>query len=505
MFHYLIQLNDTDSLEIKFATVLQNIFWNKEKCWPTRIEYLGEFITSDNELIENLLLTSYSKPISQVSDIDNILSVFFDNLGFDNEDKKGMLISGCFQINSSEVKAYYDKLIGRIDDDWFRYVDFEDPTQRANYFKDVKGLYYDYNLEFMLYEVLRDEYETYMKGRQPPLMLTTSQNEFIEKKEMKANMLGKRDLPWKMEQNTSNGIEIIYGKYHVYHIEQTSHQVDIIAYENQKLGIKTRIVDFAFDGCNNLESINFIGACSEFGEFVFRNCTNLKKVTLNEKMKTIPPNTFVNCTALEKLMVPSSVKIIGEHAFHYCISLNTLEFLENTQLEKIENGVFVDCLALAQIKVPKSVKEIGDWAFSGSGLEGITIPESVVSIGSSVFMECRKLESVEFYGKLAKIPDGCFSECTKLKSIRFPNGLSEIGDSAFSGCKELERLEISQNVTKIGDDVFKDCINLKEVVFPESVITIGSCDFDKDTIVYCKKNSYVHNRAIDEEWNFQLI
>ena len=417
------------------------------------------------------------------------------------------MISGCYQINASEVKKYYDKLYKKIDEDWFKEVDFDDASEKEVFFKDLKSLYYDSNLEFLLCQDFKQQYDTYMSKIQPPVMLTIKQSEFIETKELRVKMVGKRNLSYKTEQNTSNGIEIIYGKYHVYHIEQTSHQVDIIAYENKVLGIKTQIVDFAFDGCDNLESINFIGACSEFGEFVFRNCTNLKKVTLNEKMKTIPPNTFVNCTALEQLTVPSSLEVISNNAFHSCISLNTLEFTENAQLEKIENGVFVDCLALVEIKVPKSVKEIGDWAFSGSGLEQIAIPENVALIGSFTFMECRKLERVRFslLGNIKEIPNGCFSDCTKLKFISFPKELTEIGDLAFSGCKELEKLRIPQYVTKIGDDVFKNCINLKEVVFPQSVITIGSCDFDKDTIVYCKKNSYVHNRAIDEEWNFQLI
>lgn len=72
-----------------------------------------------------------------------------------------------------------------------------------------------------------------------------------------------------------------------------------------------------------------------------------------------------------------------------------------------------------------------------SGLESITIPASVISIGRQAF-----------------------SNCKALRQVTIENGLQTLGDEAFRSCDVLERIDVPSSVTELGFDVFGNCPNL---------------------------------------------
>jgi hypothetical protein len=50
-----------------------------------------------------------------------------------------------------------------------------------------------------------------------------------------------------------------------------------------------------------------------------------------------------------------------------------------------------------------------------------------------------------------------------LNSITIPGSVTSIGDNAFQGCSDLFSIYISEGVTGIGNDVFMDCSNLTSI------------------------------------------
>ncbi len=72
-------------------------------------------------------------------------------------------------------------------------------------------------------------------------------------------------------------------------------------------------------------------------------------------------------------------------------------------IKTIGEWAFVDCASLTNINIPDSVTSIGYEAFYAcTSLTSITIPDSVTSIGSSAFGDCTKLTSINYGGTMAE-------------------------------------------------------------------------------------------------------
>ena len=161
-----------------------------------------------------------------------------------------------------------------------------------------------------------------------------------------------------------------------------------------------------------------------------------------------------------------------------------------------------------------TVTSIGNQAFWGwSGLESITIPLSVTSIGDSVFVFCTSLTSIEvdpantafsseegvLFNKdktiliqyptgnirteykipdsVTSIGDGVFDGCTNLTSITIPEGVTTIGEGAFYQCRNLSSIKIPSSVTSIGGTAFYGCSGLTTITIPPNVESIGDAAF----------------------------
>ena len=100
------------------------------------------------------------------------------------------------------------------------------------------------------------------------------------------------------------------------------------------------IADFAFDGCEGLESIDIPDAVTEIGDWAFCGCTSLQTVDIPNSVSEIGKSAFLGCKSLQSIDIPDSVTRIGMEAFKGCTSLQSVD-------------------------IPNSVSEIGKSAFEG--------------------------------------------------------------------------------------------------------------------------------------------
>lgn len=141
-------------------------------------------------------------------------------------------------------------------------------------------------------------------------------------------------------------------------------------------------------------------------------------------------------------------------------------------------GVFTDLVIPSSIDGYK-VTEIADEAFVGNtSIKSVSIPSSVMRIGTWAFGNCASLESVELYNGVTELSDFAFDGCKKLKSFDVPNSVTYIGRSVFGSCDALETVNLPYSVTYInGYDLFYHCYALKSISLPEGLTSIENYAF----------------------------
>ena len=242
----------------------------------------------------------------------------------------------------------------------------------------------------------------------------------------------------------------------------------------------TSIGWMAFYGCSGLTDVTIGNSVTSIGQYAFQECSKLTSVTIPNSVISIGDEAFRDCSSLTAITIPNSVISIGDEAFQECSKLTSVTIgsgvtsigsgaFSRTGIYNDEsnwkNGVLYisNCLICAdedEVSSAYIIKEgtrlIADYAFGYcSSLTSVTLPNSVTSIGSSVFYNCSKLTSITIPNSITSIGSSAFFNCSKLTSITIPNSVTSIGSSAFSWCESLkEVICYAEKVPEMGKNVF---------------------------------------------------
>ncbi|MGO5113279.1 leucine-rich repeat protein, partial [Oscillospiraceae bacterium LCP25S3_E10] len=171
--------------------------------------------------------------------------------------------------------------------------------------------------------------------------------------------------------------------------------------------------------------------------------------------------------------------------------------IDGYKVTEIGWSAFGNCTGLNNVTIPNSVKRIDYNAFIGcTGLKSVTIPNSVTEIAGSAFFGCTGLKSVtvDKNNKNYTSVDGVLFNKNKTailiypsakdsSSYVIPSSVTEIGDSAFYGCTGLKSVTIPSSVTGIYSYAFYGCTGLKSITVDKNNKNYASADgvlFNKD-------------------------
>ena len=281
----------------------------------------------------------------------------------------------------------------------------------------------------------------------------------------------------------------------------------------------TTIDNFAFDDCNNLQSVilpnsvtsigtaafqsceKLIGivlpdGLTSIGEAAFNICLSLTTIDFPNSLLTLEESSFSHCESITAITIPASVTSIGRSVLSGCVSLNTINVAEgNTTYDSREN-----CNAIIETSTNRLIE----------GCKSTVIPNSVTAIGYAAFSSCSGLTSLSIPNSVKSIEDYVFPFCTGLTSLTIPNSVTTININSFSGCYGLNTINVEEgnptydsrencnaiietstntlfrgckatiiptSVTAIGEEAFSNCNKLTSLTIPNSVTSIASYAF----------------------------
>ncbi len=313
--------------------------------------------------------------------------------------------------------------------------------------------------------------------------------------------------------------------YYAHHLYLNGVEVKDLVIPNSVTSIR----DFAFYGCNSLNSVTIPNSVTSIGEGTFfyccsgltsivvesgntvydsrDNCNAIIRTADNELIvgcqNTVIPNSvttigvraFADCSGLTSVTIPNSVTSIGEGAFSGCSGLTSVTIPKSVTsigydaFTSCTGSLTIDCNIpdasrwsspfynnkFKEVIVGNSVSKIGAYAFyNSSELFSITIGNSVTSIRHHAFSNCRGLTSVTIPNSVTSIENEAFFYCRNLTSVTIPNSVTSIGYDAFAYCSGLTSVNIPNSMTSIGNSAFRDCSGLRSVTIPNSVTSIGN-------------------------------
>ena len=104
------------------------------------------------------------------------------------------------------------------------------------------------------------------------------------------------------------------------------------------------------------------------------------------------------------------------------------------------------------------VTAVADYAFFNCReMTGVTLPQSVASLGRNAFAQCRAMQSVNIPDGVTSLSYGCFQVCRALQTIDIPASVRTIDTGAFYNCRGLKEVTFHEGLDSIGRLAFCFC------------------------------------------------
>ncbi len=198
--------------------------------------------------------------------------------------------------------------------------------------------------------------------------------------------------------------------------------------------------------------------------------------------------------------------------------ITSLQNHNNTDYEK-------DYPYIKTVSLPSTLTTLGNYALANlSGVEALTIPESVTSLGTNVFDQLG-IKTITIPSGITTIPVYAFSGCVDLESVILHSEITSIGERAFylsaiknfalpssrtsiskgafegssietvdlntyadaipencfNGCNSLTTVAGTSAITSVGKNAFRECTALSSITLPETCTSIAEYAFYKCT------------------------
>jgi len=222
------------------------------------------------------------------------------------------------------------------------------------------------------------------------------------------------------------------------------------------------------------------GRCGDSNCFPYSDLVNdITSVKFNSGITTVSKGPCENLINLKTVYFPSTVSSIASGSF-YNSAIETINIdpantkfrMEDKMLIRNEDQTILFVINRGgTLTIPSTVLSIGSYSIrSAHDLTNIIIPESVVQICSNGFSQCN-FEEISI-PNIKSIDSGAFSS-SKLKSIILPEWIDAINSSMFYNCVELTKV-IAFSLKRIDSNAFFGCTSLKDFRYNGRTVPVNT-------------------------------
>lgn len=191
-------------------------------------------------------------------------------------------------------------------------------------------------------------------------------------------------------------------------------------------------------------------------------------------------NASTQTTALgsmyDKIELGNIGSTIAAHGFRWITSVKTIN------IPKCVTTLQTQCLggldAAKGIVIPNSVTSIGSSLFYyGYATEMISLPPTITTITETMFGNCNALMELVIPYTVTSVATKAFTGCGAIQDLKFPAAVTSIGAETFNACMSMPHAEFLGNLTSIGTKAFYNCNSLKDIRMPSTITVVPTSAF----------------------------
>lgn len=122
---------------------------------------------------------------------------------------------------------------------------------------------------------------------------------------------------------------------------------------------------------------------------------------------------------------------------------------------------------ITELTIPEGITKLRNYCFQYyDALESVSLPSTLVALGSSSFSGCYALSQITLPENLTNIYPRVFEDCSSLTSVTIPSGVKTLFECTFGWCYGLTEVTFKGTPESISEELFWKCNNLTTINVP---------------------------------------